>query len=106
MGESVLLLCGCDADFIWNGFWFGLGVGGAVDWSSACSGTVSFEFLWMISGMTANIEIGSLRLRDGLFVVSIGIKRLRMRRIGMRRGEQVLFSDLTVDISVTSEVIF
>lgn len=56
--------------------------------------------------MTANIEIGSLRLRDGLFIVSIGIKRLRMRRIGMRRGEQVLFSDLTVDISVTSEVIF
>lgn len=43
LGELVLLLCSCDADFVWDGFWVGVGIVRAVERRCACFGTVSFS---------------------------------------------------------------
>ena len=44
MGELVLLLCGGDADFFWDGIWFGVGVVWAVERGCLGFGIVSPQF--------------------------------------------------------------
>jgi MatE len=45
LGELVLLLCCCNADFFWDGIRVGLGIVWAVEWCRTCFGIVSSSLL-------------------------------------------------------------